>query len=76
MSELVKVGVTVESLKYKDFQNFKFPVPSVEQQNRIVDELSMINQLTAPVKTELVDKIEHLKNLKASILDSAFKGEL
>ncbi|MFH7588029.1 restriction endonuclease subunit S [Oceanimonas smirnovii] len=76
LSELVKGGVTVESLKYKDFQDFKFPVPPVEQQNRIVDELSKINQLTAPVKTELVDKIEHLKNLKASILDSAFKGEL
>ncbi|BFT31880.1 type I restriction-modification system specificity subunit [Alteromonas sp. D210916BOD_24] len=76
LSELVKGGVTVESLKYKDFQNFKFPVPSVEQQKKIVDELSKISQLTIPVKAELVDKIEQLKQLKASILDSAFKGEL
>ena len=76
LSELVKGGVTVESLKYNDFQNFKFPVPSVEQQNEILDELSKVSQLTTPLKTELVDKIEHLKQLKASILNSAFKGEL
>ncbi|MCE9845311.1 restriction endonuclease subunit S [Vibrio alginolyticus] len=76
LSELVKGGVTVESLKYKDFQNFKFPVPSVEQQKKIVGELSKISQLTTPVKAELVDKIEQLKQLKESILDSAFKGEL
>lgn len=76
LSELVKGGVTVESLKYKDFQNFKFPIPSAEEQKRIVEQLSRVGQLTNPVKAELALKIEHLQQLKTSILDSAFKGEL
>ncbi|WP_447829490.1 restriction endonuclease subunit S [Aeromonas salmonicida] len=76
LSELVKGGVTVESLKYKDFQNYKFPIPSIEEQNKIVEQLSKVSQLTDPVKAELVHKIEHFKKLKASILDSAFKGKL
>lgn len=76
LSELVKGGVTVESLKYNDFQNFKFPIPSIEEQKRIVEQLSQVGKLTDPIKVELCIKIEYLQQLKASILDSAFKGEL
>jgi len=76
LSELVKGGVTVESLKYNDFQNFKFPIPSIEEQKRIVEQLSQVRKLTDPIKVELCIKIEYLQQLKASILDSAFKGEL
>ncbi|MCH7390358.1 restriction endonuclease subunit S [Acinetobacter dispersus] len=76
LSELVKGGVTVESLKYNDFQNFKFSIPSIEEQKRIVEQLSQVRKLTDPLKEELCIKIKYLQQLKASILDSAFKGEL
>ncbi|MBE0507611.1 MAG: restriction endonuclease subunit S [Marinospirillum sp.] len=76
LSELVKGGVTVESLKYKDFQSFKFPIPSTEEQQKIVQKLSLVSQLIDPLKTELTHKINHLQKLKRSILDSAFKGDI
>jgi type I restriction enzyme S subunit len=76
LSELVKGGVTVESLKYKEFQNFKFSVPSIKVQQEIIKKLTYVSRLTDPITTELNEKISHLKKLKSSILDSAFKGEL
>ena len=76
LSELVKGGVTVESLKFKEFQNFKFPVPSLTVQQEIIKKLTSVSRLTDPLTTELNEKINYLKKLKASILDSAFKGQL
>jgi type I restriction enzyme, S subunit len=76
LSELVKGGVTVESLKYKEFQNYRFPIPSLVEQKQIVERLTVLSQAVEPARKELCQKIEHLKQLKSSILDSAFKGEL
>lgn len=76
LSELVKGGVTVESLKYKEFQNFKFPIPPINEQLDIVQRLTALNDLMEPAKKELNQKVLYLQELKSSILDSAFKGEL
>lgn len=76
LSELVKGGVTVESLKYKEFQSYRFPIPSLVEQKQIVERLTVLSQAVEPARKQLCQKIEHLKQLKSSILDSAFKGEL
>ena len=76
LSELVKGGVTVESLKYKEFQNFKFPIPTINEQLDIVQRLTALNELIEPAKNKLNQKKFYLQELKSSILDSAFKGKL
>lgn len=52
------------------------PVPSLEDQAKIVVELDKIYQLTEKLKIEIRSKLDALTLFKASILDSAFKGEL
>lgn len=54
----------------------EIPMCSLEEQKSLV---SMIEELKSKIhdaEAVLLEKIEDLKNLKASILDSAFKGEL
>jgi|SRR5690554_6727765 len=52
------------------------PVPPLSEQTEIVAELDKAYQLTETLKKEIGEKLGILTSLKASILDSAFKGEL
>ena len=52
------------------------PVPPLSEQTEIVVELDKAYQLTESLKKEVDEKLGILTSLKASILDSAFKGEL
>ncbi|MHA7881145.1 MAG: restriction endonuclease subunit S [Saccharospirillum sp.] len=52
------------------------PVPPLSEQTEIVAELDKAYQLTENLKKEIGEKLGILTSLKASILDSAFKGEL
>ena len=76
LSELVKGGVTVESLKYKEFQNFKFPVPPISAQKDIVDQLSFLNRLAESIQLELYEKMASVKKLQSSVLNSVFSSDL
>lgn len=76
LSQLVKGGVTVESLKYSEFQEHPFPVPDLQAQIQIVGELDALNDKTTQLKTELTAKIGMFNQLKASVLDGAFRGEV
>lgn len=76
LSQLVKGGVTVESLKYKEFQNYKFPIPDATEQHRIVDYLDTLSKHTRALEIATEDKIKNLTAIKASLLDHAFRGRL
>ena len=52
------------------------PVPTLGKQAEIVTELDKAYKLTERLKKEVAEKLGMLTSLKASILDSAFKGEL
>ncbi|MEQ5556186.1 restriction endonuclease subunit S [Providencia rettgeri] len=52
------------------------PVPPMSEQTEIVAELDKAYQLTENLKKGVGEKLGMLTSLKASILDSAFKGEL
>lgn len=52
------------------------PVPPLSEQTEIVAELDKAYQLTENLKKGVGEKLGMLTSLKASILDSAFKGEL
>ncbi len=55
---------------------FKVPIPNLEIQKRIVDEMSSLSARVNDLKNELKIKTLFLESAKSSILDSAFKGEL
>ncbi len=52
------------------------PAPPFSEQTEIVADLDKAYQLTEILKKEVGEKLGILTSLKASILDSAFKGEL
>ncbi|TMX46229.1 restriction endonuclease subunit S [Vibrio sp. Hep-1b-8] len=56
--------------------NFEFFLPPIDEQKSICESLDALVEKTNEVSKELTDKLSYLAGLKASILDSAFKGEL
>lgn len=54
----------------------EIPMCSLEEQLSLVSTIETLKSKIHDAETVLLEKIEDLKSLKASILDSAFKGEL
>jgi type I restriction enzyme S subunit len=54
----------------------EFVIPPLQTQQKIVAYLDEISQKLEKIKQLQKEKMAHLKALKASILDSAFRGEL
>lgn len=57
-------------------ESFIVSLPSYEAQQKIAKELDALALKSEQLQAEISSKIDSLKHLKASILDSAFKGEL
>ncbi|HDE1464892.1 TPA: restriction endonuclease subunit S [Klebsiella quasipneumoniae] len=55
--------------------SFAFHLPSLDEQVSICESLDGLVEKTNEASNELEGKLAYLKSLKASILDSAFKGE-
>ncbi|EPQ3464647.1 restriction endonuclease subunit S [Enterobacter cloacae subsp. cloacae] len=55
--------------------NFAFHLPSLDEQVSICESLDALVEKTNEASIELEGKLVYLTSLKASILDSAFKGE-
>lgn len=56
--------------------HFAYSSHGKELQQKICDKIDNTSVSRKKVKSEIKEKIELMKALKASILDSAFKGEL
>lgn len=69
-------GAAQPNLSAKSLGKFMLPLPNADQQKVIVDALDEKYQLNQKLLDGLNSKIISLQSLKASILDSAFKGEL
>lgn len=65
-----------KNINLKILSEIKIPVPTPEDQKNIVKQINEIDRLAVNIKTEISEKITKMQQLKASILDSAFKGEL
>ncbi len=65
-----------KNINLKILSEIKIPVPTLDEQKNIVRQINKIDQLAVKVKVEISEKITMMRQLKASILDSAFKGEL
>ncbi|AUT99612.1 restriction endonuclease subunit S [Morganella morganii] len=60
----------------KALEKYLIPVPSKTVQNNIVDKVGQLVSKSCDLEAEVTAEIASLNQLKASILDSAFKGEL
>jgi len=69
-------GATIKNVSLKTMRGFKINMPSVESQNKIVKELDNLNELSNNLQTHYQEKLNNLEELKKSILQKAFKGEL
>jgi restriction endonuclease S subunit len=60
----------------KALEKYLIPVPSKTMQSNIVDKVGQLVSKSRDLEAEVTAEISSLSQLKASILDSAFKGEL
>lgn len=60
----------------KALEKYLIPVPSIAMQNDIVDKVGQLVNKSRDLEAKVTAEIASLSQLKASILDSAFKGEL
>lgn len=60
----------------KALEKYLIPVPSKAIQHDIVDKVGRLLNKSRDVESEVTEEIASLSQLKASILDSAFKGDL
>lgn len=69
-------GAAYKAISITNLKAFEIPLPSIEEQKSIVARIEHVSSVTKKTKQELSLQINDLHKLKASILDSAFKGEL
>ncbi|MDX4038380.1 restriction endonuclease subunit S [Aliarcobacter skirrowii] len=69
-------GVANRNLVLNDIKQIFFPLPPLKTQQKVVSYLDEISQKMEKIKQIQKEKMQSLKELKASILDKAFKGEL
>ncbi|MBA4409417.1 MAG: restriction endonuclease subunit S [Bacteroidota bacterium] len=70
-------GATVEHVNMKDIRAFKiYNLPTVEEQQRVVNQINVLSSETKQLEENYRKKLESLEELKKSILQKAFSGEL
>jgi len=69
-------GATVKGVKLEFIKELLLPLPPLKTQQKTVNYLDKISLHVKRVKEVQKEKMEHLKALKASILDQAFRGQL
>ncbi|WP_417558820.1 restriction endonuclease subunit S [Mesoflavibacter zeaxanthinifaciens] len=75
--EKIKSGTTnVAAIYYKTFKNLELKIPDIKVQNLLVKKLLDFSKKIELIKESQTQKLDHLKALKSSLLDQAFKGEL
>jgi type I restriction enzyme, S subunit len=70
------VGSNTRFLKLAMIQNMKIPLPSIKEQQAIVQKLDALSAETKKLETIYQAKINDLEQLKKSLLQKAFSGEL
>ena len=69
-------GATVKGVKLDFIQSIEISLPPLKVQQKTVTYLNNISEKTETIKRIQKEKMQSLKELKASILDRAFRGEL
>ena len=69
-------GTARDNINLGTFQNQNFPFPSINEQQQIVKKLNSLSAETKKLEAIYQQKINDLEELKKSVLNKAFKGEL
>jgi len=69
-------GATREAITKSMLEAFEVPLVSLKTQQKTVQYLDQLSQKTQALKKAQEEKMQSLKELKASILDRAFRGEM
>ena len=67
---------TLPIINQKGIKALSFCAPNKQLQETICKKIDEVSNFRNTVKAELIEKVDLMRSLKASILDSAFKGEL
>ncbi|MFN8274909.1 MAG: restriction endonuclease subunit S [Flavobacteriaceae bacterium] len=69
-------GATIKNVSLKSMREFKVPLPPLKEQQTIVRQLDALRAETQKLEAIYQKKIADLEELKKSILQKAFAGEL
>ncbi len=69
-------GTALKHLYLRDLRKFVIPMPSLDEQKEIVYSLEILEENTKKLETHYQQKLNNLEELKKSILQKAFRGEL
>ena len=69
-------GAAQPNLAGKSVGEFNVPLPSIEQQKRIVERIGAVKRNVEKSKRRYLQKLTDLANLRQSLLQQAFSGEL
>jgi type I restriction enzyme, S subunit len=68
LRDLVKKGMTVESLKYAEFEAYPFPLPPISEQKRIVAKVNELMVLCDALETKLTQSHDDADMLAAAVV--------
>jgi type I restriction enzyme S subunit len=74
--KLLGKGSAQDNINLGTFENEYFPFPKIEEQKKIALELDKLNEQTKQLEKHYKQKLKNLEELKKSILQKAFRGEL
>ena len=69
-------GSAQDNINLATFESAKFPFPPLEQQMAVVDKLDTIATEVASLRSNYQQKLADLANLRQSLLQKAFSGQL
>jgi len=72
----VAVGAAHPHLNLGDIKSYRIPVSSITKQKSVVEQLDELSEQTKSLENSYRKKMNDLDELKKSILQKAFKGEL
>ncbi len=74
--DFVNSGSSIPQLTVPMVKSYSIPVPPLEEQKQIVAKLDVLSQQTQSLEFKYQKELESLEELKKSILQKAFSGEL
>lgn len=69
-------GSAIPQLTVPMMKSYTIPIPEIEVQKKVVSELDVLIHRLEDYKAKMIEKLELLDELKKSILQKAFTGEL
>lgn len=76
LHECSKEGTTVQSIEFPRFLRYEIPVPPLDDQMRIVDEVERRLSLILETDTQVDTNLQRADQLRQSVLSTLFNGRL